>query len=157
MLTSAALATAAGSAWPWLAQAAQGGRVARAFAIVDSTLACGASFARYAGHLQLPVFDIGDDAGALWFTTLAPLLDDARSDRATAGAVGATGAVHATPSLIGFTRASDYFILRHLALRGGRFVEHSHEQRVGPHALPVYVAFALTPGTARVAQSAQSG
>ncbi len=136
MLTGASLATAAGGAWPWLAQAAACADGAHAFAIVDSTLECGASFARYAAHCRLTTFDTGDDAGALWFTTLAPLLDDGRTR-------------HAVPALIGFTRASDYFILQHLALRTGRFVEHSHEAREGLHAQPAYVAFALTPRVAR--------
>ncbi|MFT4070240.1 hypothetical protein [Paraburkholderia sp.] len=132
MLTGAWLSTAAGGAWPWLARAAACGNDARALAIVDATLACGASFARYAAHLKLATFETGDDIGALWFTTLAPRLDD----RAVARNV---------PSLIGFTRPADYFVLRHLAIRTGRFVDHHHEQRAGPHAQPAYVAFALTP------------
>ncbi|EDZ97699.1 conserved hypothetical secreted protein [Burkholderia sp. H160] len=132
MLTGAWLATAAGGAWPWLAQAAACADATRTFAIVDSTLECGASFARYAAQLRLPTFETGDDAGALWFTTLAPLLDAGKNPPAT-------------PSLIGFTRASDYFVLQHLALRTGRFVEHRFEAREEPHARPAYVAFALTP------------
>jgi hypothetical protein len=136
MLTGAWLSTAAGGAWPWLAQAAACADNARTVAIVDSTLECGASFARYAAHLRLQTFETGDDAGALWFTTLAPLLDAGKSSRAV-------------PSLIGFTRASDYFVLQHLALRTKRFVEHSHEAREGLHAQPAYVAFALTPRSAR--------
>lgn len=137
MLTGAWLATAAGSAWPWLARAgAAAGRAGssdtHALAIVDSTLACGASFARYAAQLQLPTFEAGDDIGALWFATLAPLVDD-RTVARTA------------QSLIGFTRPADYFVLRHLALGSGRFTGHSHEQRDGSHAQPAYVAFALTP------------
>ncbi|MBN3847494.1 hypothetical protein G3N58_11730 [Paraburkholderia sp. Ac-20342] len=134
MLTGAWLSTMAGGAWPWFAQAVARGNLGNdmhTLAIVDSTLVCGASFARYAAHLQLPVFETGDDAGALWFTALAPWLGDAAS--------------RATPSLIGFTRASDYFVLRHLAIRTGRFVEHSHEPRVGQPAQAAYVAFALTP------------
>jgi hypothetical protein len=136
MLTGAWLSTAAGGAWPWLAQAAACAADARTFAIVDPTLECGASFARYAAHLRLPTFETGDDAGALWFTTLAPRLDDGQTSRATV-------------SLIGFTRASDYFVLQHLALRTGRFVEHSHEHREGLHAQSAYVAFALTPRSVR--------
>jgi hypothetical protein len=132
ILTGAWLSTAAGGAWPWLARAAENGDDTRALAIVDSTLTCGASFARYTAQLQLPTFEAGDDIGALWFTTLAPLLDDRTSARAV-------------PPLIGFTRPADYFILRHLAIRTGRFTEHSHEQRAGSHAQPAYVAFALMP------------
>ncbi|HEY2024989.1 MAG TPA: hypothetical protein VGH68_28165 [Paraburkholderia sp.] len=132
MLTGAWLSTAAGNAWPWLARAAAGAGEARAFAIVDSTLSCGASFARYAAQWRLPTFEAGDDIGALWFSTLAPLLDDRVVARAA-------------PSLIGFTRPADYFILRHLAIPTGRFDEHSHEQRAGSRAQPAYVAFALMP------------
>lgn len=136
MLTGAWLATAAGGAWPWLAQAAARADNAQTFAIVDSTLECGASFARYAAHLRLPTFETGDDAGALWFTTLAPLFDDRKTPQALA-------------SLIGFTRASDYFVLQHLALRTKRFVEHRHEARDGRPAQSAYVAFALMPRHAR--------
>jgi len=140
MLTGAWLSTAAGSAWPWLARAAAGGDAGcntgcidtHALAIVDSTLTCGASFAHYAAQLQLPIFEAGDDIGALWFTTLTPL-------------VGDRAAARAAPSLIGFTRPADYFILRHLAMRGARYTEHSHEQRESSHTQPAYVAFALTP------------
>ncbi|SMG26988.1 hypothetical protein [Paraburkholderia susongensis] len=137
MLTGAWLSTMAGGAWPWLAQAAARGNEARTLAVADSTLVCGSSFARYAAHLKLPIFETGDDAGALWFSALAPLLGDTSA--------------RAAPSLIGFTRASDYFILRHLAMRTGRFIEESHEQRAGPHAQPAHVAFALTPRIARIA------
>ena len=136
LLTGASLATAAGSAWPWLAQAAASADQTRAFAIVDSTLACGAAFARYAAYLRLPTFDTRDDAGALWFTTLAPLIDAERT-------------AHTMPALIGFTRGSDYFVLQYLALRTGRFVEHRHEARDGSAAPLAHVAFALTPRTAR--------
>ncbi|WP_233829451.1 hypothetical protein [Paraburkholderia sp. ZP32-5] len=135
MLTSTLLSTATGGAWPWLAQAAAHDDDARALAIVDSKLIRGASFARYAAQLQLPTFEAGDDIGSLWFTTLAPLLDD----RTVARPV---------PSLIGFTRPADYFVLRHLAIRTGRFVEHRHEQResrAGSPAHPAYVAFVLAP------------
>jgi hypothetical protein len=135
MMTGAWLSTAAGGAWPWLAHAANSGsssgshsRAGRTLAIVDSTLPCGAAFARYAAHLKLPTFETGDDVGALWFTTLAPLLGDAGT--------------LAPPSLIGFTRASDYFVLHHLAIRTRRLIEHSHEQRDAQHA---YVAFAFIP------------
>jgi hypothetical protein len=104
-------------------------------AIVDSTLACGPSFARYAAQMKLPIFETGDDIGALWYTTLAPLLSQARS--------------HSTapmpPSLIGLTRASDYFVLGELATRAGHRVEHRHEQRAGAGAQHAHVAFVFVP------------
>jgi hypothetical protein len=154
MLTAAWLSTAAGGVWPRLAQAAARADHARTFAIVDPTLECGASFARYAAHLRLPCFETGDDAGTLWFTTLAPRLVDL------------DGQTTQTPvSLIGFTRASDYFVLQHLALRTGRFVEHRHEAQESPAGMPresaherspppphtpsAYMAFALTPRSPR--------
>jgi hypothetical protein len=132
MMTAASLSTATGSAWPWLASAAaQGGTLA----IVDSTLACGPSFARYAAHMKLPTFETGDDIGALWYTTLAPLLDG--------------GFASARCSLIGLTRASDYFVLNEFATRSGHLVEHSHEQHDGTAAQHAHVAFAFTPRIAR--------
>ncbi|MCX4146384.1 MULTISPECIES: hypothetical protein [Paraburkholderia] len=125
MMTGAWLSTAAGGAWPWLADAA-----ARrdTLAVIDSTLAGGPAFADYVARMKLPVFEAGDDIGALWYTTLAPRFRQTPTQ---------------TPaSLIGLTRASDYFVLRELATRVGHLVEHSHEQGEGPVA---HVAFALTP------------
>jgi hypothetical protein len=98
MMTSAWLPTVTGGAWSM--------RVLRAasrsntLAIVDRSLTCGPAFAYYAACLKLPIFETGDDVGALWYTTLAPRL---------------------TPrsSVIGVTRASDYFVLHELAARAG--------------------------------------
>ena len=125
MMTGAWLSTAAGGVWPWLADA-----VARhdTFAVIDSTLAGGPAFAAYVAHMKLPVFEAGDDIGALWYTTLALRF-------------GQTSA-QSPASLIGLTRVSDYFVLRELATRVGQLVEHSYEQGAGPVA---HVAFALTP------------
>ncbi|MFM0263530.1 hypothetical protein [Paraburkholderia sediminicola] len=125
MMTGAWLSTAAGGAWPWLADAA-----ARhdTLAVIDSTLAGGPAFADCVARMKLPVFEAGDDIGALWYTTLAPRF---RQTSAQSPA-----------SLIGLTRASDYFVLRELATRVGHLVEHSREQGAGPVA---HVAFALTP------------
>lgn len=97
MLSGAWLSTLAASAWPCLAGAASRGDTP---AIVDCSLSCGPAFARHAVHLGLPVFETGDDIGALWYTTLAPRL---------------------TPmsSLIGVIRASDYFVLHELVTRAG--------------------------------------
>ena len=128
MMTGAWLSTATGGAWPWLARAAA---QSNTLAVVDSTLGCGPSFARYAAHLKLPTFEAGDDIGALWYTTLAPLLSP--------------GAALTPPALIGLTRASDYFVLGELATRAGLRVEHRHEQRVGPAAQHAHVAFAFAP------------
>lgn len=129
MMTGAWLSTAAGGAWPWLADAA-----ARrdTLAVIDSTLAGGPAFADYVARMKLPVFEAGDDIGALWYTTLALRFRQTPTQ---------------TPaSLIGLTRASDYFVLRELATRVGHLVEHSHEQGEGPVA---HVAFALTPRLVR--------
>ncbi|MFM0740530.1 hypothetical protein PQQ51_25090 [Paraburkholderia xenovorans] len=107
--------------WPWLAQAAvEPGTIA----VVDTTLARGAEFARHLARMNVPVLDTGDDIGTLWYATLAPRLAQ-------------------TPaSLIGLTRASDYFVLRQLATRGGLMIEHSRERSVD-------AAFVLTPRRVR--------
>ncbi|CAB3807250.1 hypothetical protein LMG28614_06561 [Paraburkholderia ultramafica] len=136
MMTGAWLSSAAGGAWPWLARAAARSNT---LAIVDSTLACGPSFARYAAQMKLPVFETGDDIGALWYTTLAPLL----------GPTPGQTRVPTPPSLIGLTRASDFFVLSELATRAGQLVEHSHEQRAGSGTRDAHVTFAFTPRVPR--------
>ncbi|MFP3566552.1 hypothetical protein [Paraburkholderia sp. SIMBA_030] len=125
MMTGAWFSTAAGGAWPWLAHAAAR---CNTLAVIDSTLACGPAFADYVAQLNLPAFETGDDIGSLWYTTLAPRLSRAQV------------------SLIGLTRASDYFVLEQLANRTARRVEHSHEQGAGRVA---HVAFVLAPRLAR--------
>ena len=65
MMTGAWLSTVTGTAWPWFARAAAHEGT---LAIVDSTLACGPSFARYAARMKLPTFETGDDIGTLWYT-----------------------------------------------------------------------------------------
>jgi hypothetical protein len=132
MMTGAWLSSVAGGAWPWLAGAAARGDT---LAIVDASLAGGASFAHYAAQMQLPVFETGDDIGALWYTTLAPLLTRTPT--------------RMPASLIGLTRASDYFVLSELAIRSGRLVEHSHEQCSGSGPRHAHVAFAFTPRVVR--------
>ncbi|MFM0501722.1 hypothetical protein [Paraburkholderia caffeinilytica] len=129
MMTGAWLSTAAGGAWPWLTQTAARQNT---FAVIDSTLAGGPAFADYVAHMKLPVFEAGDDIGALWYTTLAPRL----------GQTSAQTFAQTPASLIGLTRASDYFVLKELATRAGGLVEHSYEQGAGPIA---HIAFALTP------------
>jgi hypothetical protein len=130
MMTGAYLSTAADSAWPWLARAAARSNTV---AVVDSTLAYGAAFAGYAAHSQLPVFETGDDIGALWYTTLAPLLCATQTSAPTL----------LSASLIGLTRASDYFVLNQLAKSAGHVIEHSHEQSMGSDTQHAHVAFAF--------------
>ncbi|CAE6784079.1 hypothetical protein R69888_04449 [Paraburkholderia haematera] len=125
MMTGAWLSTAAGGAWPWLAHAAA---LHDTLAVIDSSLTGGLAFADYVAHMKLPVFEPGDDMGVLWYSTLAPRLSQ-------------------TPaSLIGLTRASDYFVLKEFATRVTHMVEHRYEQGAGPIA---HVAFALTPRLVR--------
>jgi hypothetical protein len=132
MMTGAWLSSVTGGAWPWLASAAaQSGTLA----VVDSTLACGPSFARYAAHLKLPVFDTGDDIGALWYTTLAPLLDQS--------------SMNARRALIGVTRASDYFVLKELAIRSAHLAEPRDAQHGGAAVRHAHVAFAFAPRSVR--------
>ncbi|PRX26525.1 hypothetical protein B0G75_11826 [Paraburkholderia sp. BL18I3N2] len=139
MMTSAYLSTAAGSAWPWLVHAAAR---SNAVAVVDSTLAYGAAFAGYASHRQLPVFETGDDIGALWFTKLAPLLC-ATPTRTPARAPAPTPTPQSA-SLIGLTRASDYFVLSQLAKSAGQVIEYSREPSAGSDTQRAHVAFAFT-------------
>jgi len=91
-------------------------RTARAFALFDASLARADAFAEHAARLAIPVFEIGDDIGALWHTSLAASMARAPS-----------------PTLIGFTRASDFFVLTRLALRPGRLVARTTESS-RPHA-----------------------
>jgi hypothetical protein len=117
--------SAAGCALPWMAHAA---RAPNTIAVVDSSLAGGRAFADYVTRLNLPAFEVGADAGMLWYATLGPRL---------AAAPGV---------LIGFTRASDAFVLGQLALGSGRMVQHRREQGTGPGAP---VAFLIGPAAAR--------
>jgi hypothetical protein len=133
MMTGAWWSTVAGSAWPWLARAATREGT---LAIVDSTLADGPSFARYAAQLELPTFETGGDIGALWYSTLAPLL----------GRTSGSAVAQRSPALIGLTRASDYFVLGELLARAGhQVVAHSHEPRTGSAEQQARVVFAFTP------------
>ncbi|MDR8398124.1 hypothetical protein NE850_17400 [Paraburkholderia sp. USG1] len=132
MMTGACLPTVAGGAWLWLAHGAAHGNTV---ALADSTLAQGAALAGYAAHRQWPVFETGDDIGMLWHTTLAPLL------RATS--------THASVSLIGITRVSDYFVLSELATRAGHLIEHTREQGASANAQPAHVAFVFAPRVPR--------
>jgi hypothetical protein len=109
MMTGAWL-PAAGGAWPWLAHAAC---ASHTLAVVDTGLAAGRALFGLATHRAIPVFETGDDVGMLWYATLASRLAEA-------------------PGLvIGVTRASDYFVLRELALRSARMVEHQRASFTG--------------------------
>jgi len=133
MMTGAWWSTVAGSAWPWLARAATREGT---LAIVDSTLADGPSFARYAAQLELPTFETGGDIGALWYSKLAPLL----------GRTAGSALARRLPALIGLTRASNYFVLGELLTRAGhQVVAHSHEPRTGSAEQQARVVFAFTP------------
>ncbi len=92
-VTSGMWLTAAGCVSPWIARAAQ---TQGTIAVFDSTLAQGRAFAAYVAHAARGnprTFDVGDDIGALWYTTLAPHLAK-------------------TPTvLVGVTRPSDFFVL----------------------------------------------
>jgi len=123
MMTGAWLTGVAGGAWPSLAcAAARSGTLA----IVDRSLTCGPAFARYAASIKLPVFETGSDIGVLWYTTLAPRL---------------------TPrsSLIGVTRASDYFVLHELATRAGLRADHADGQNAASAEQHADTAFTFTP------------
>ena len=126
MLSGAWLSsTAAGGAWPSLARAA----VPRdTLAIVDTTLTHGPACAEYARRLKLALFEPGDDIGVLWYTTLGPRLEDRTS-------------LWTQPSMIGLTRASDYFVLRQLATRAGYRVEARGEY--GKPSIPPFAPAAF--------------
>lgn len=131
MMTGAGLPGLAGGAWPWLARAEARSNTA---VVVDLTLARGIALAGYAAHRQWPLFETGDDIGALWYITLAPLF----------GATSTRGPV----GLIGITRASDYFVLNELASRAGHRVERRDEQGVSTDAHLSHVAFTFAPRVA---------
>ncbi|PQV47629.1 hypothetical protein [Paraburkholderia sp. BL21I4N1] len=119
---------AAGGAWPSLVHA---DARRHTLAIVDTSMAHGLAVAEYASRLKLPLFEPGDDIGALWYTTLAPLLDERTS-------------LLTQPSLIGLTRASDYFVLKQLAIRAGYRVEARGERSTASISRLAYVAFTFT-------------
>lgn len=93
---------------------------ARRFAVFDTSLAQSSVFAGHAARLSMPAFEIGNgndnDIGTLWHASLAACVARAPSS-----------------TLIGFTRASDFFVLTRLALQPGRFVANATEAS-RPHA-----------------------
>lgn len=100
----------AGCGLPWMARAA---RVPKTIAVVDANLGAGRAFADYLIRRDMPVFEVGDDIGTLWYTSLAPRL-----------------ALVPGP-LIGFTRASDYFVLGRLAARSSGRIQQTGKAGVG--------------------------
>jgi hypothetical protein len=120
-MTTGAWVSAAGYGWSWMACAAS---TRNAIAVVDTSLAAGRAFSRAAGRRAMPVFETGDDIGALWYATLAPRLAASQD------------------LLIGLTRSSDYFVLGELARRSGRMIVRS-EPCAGAHAS---VVFLMGPG-----------
>jgi hypothetical protein len=109
-MMSGAWLSAAGAAWPWPARAAH---ARNTIAVVDVNLLSGTAFADFATRLNMPMVEAGDDIGALWYATLAP--------RFAAASV----------SLLGLTRASDYFVLGQLANRSGRNVQQTSKPGAG--------------------------
>lgn len=75
-------------------------------AIVDVSLAKSRVFADTLARRGLPFVDVRGDVGALWFATLASHL--ARTNA----------------TLTGVVRASDFFVLKHLAASAGRRPSH---------------------------------
>ena len=92
--TSAGLAA---SGWVGHALALHTGGAQRAVAIVDTSLAESVTWAGAAVRDGAHVIECGDDVAALWYAVLA----------------------HARVPLVGALRASDFFVLRHLARSDG--------------------------------------
>jgi hypothetical protein len=120
-VTTGVWLSASACAWPWMARAAD---ASYTIAVLDTNLASARAFADYLSQRQMPAFEVGDDIGTLWYATLAPRLN-------------------ATPGqLIGFTRASDYFVLGQLAAGSGRKIERASDPGGGWGAP---VAFLIGP------------
>jgi hypothetical protein len=100
--TSAGLAAAG---WTGHAHAIRTPRAQRAIAIVDPSLIESVRWARAAARDGANVIECGDDVAVLWYEALAR--------------------THAP--LIGALRASDFFVLRHLARSDGRNVAQTGE------------------------------
>jgi hypothetical protein len=128
MRTGAWLSAAGGCTLPWMARAAN---ARNRIAVVDVNLVSGRAFADYVARLEMPVFEPGDDVGLLWHATLAPRLAAVQG------------------SLIGFTRASDFFVLGQLAASSRRKVRQTSEPGAG---LGSPVAFLIEPDQGGVTQ-----
>lgn len=125
-VTTGASLGATGCLLPWMAHALT--HPAGTIAVFDSTLAHGRAFADYAARARLRTFDVGDDIGALWYTTLAP--------RLVAPAQG---------TLVGITRASDFFVLSQFVPDAARITRSEIEAaRAAPVAFVIQLR-AATP------------
>jgi hypothetical protein len=99
------LSATAGTGAPWLSRAFPGGGARRAdFALIDTTLSEATALSDHAMRLRVPILDVNRaphaDIAALWYDLLAP--------RAAASGGRLT--------LLGVTRAADFFVLTRLAL-----------------------------------------
>ncbi|HXZ07415.1 MAG TPA: hypothetical protein VEI25_05105 [Paraburkholderia sp.] len=111
--------------WPWPSATA---RPLPALAVFDPTLAHGRALADYASRANLSKFDVGDDIGALWHTTLGPILR------------------HTPAMLIGATRSSDFFVLQQSVPGTARMTQDTCHDR--GHTV-VRFAIECRPPTAR--------
>jgi hypothetical protein len=100
-------------------------------ALIDTSLPESAALSAHATRVRLPVFDINDaphaDVATLWYETLAPR------------AAQAGGRL----TLIGVTRAADFFVLARLALQPGAALTQAHASMPAQEQSAA-VAFALT-------------
>ncbi|MEI6003064.1 hypothetical protein H3V53_40085 [Paraburkholderia bengalensis] len=98
------LSATAGTGAPWRARALPGGIQRADFALIDTTLAEATALSDHAMRVRVPILDVNRaphaDIAALWYDLLAP----------RAAASGG----HLT--LVGVTRAADFFVLTRLAL-----------------------------------------
>ncbi|MEQ5838164.1 hypothetical protein N0A02_01745 [Paraburkholderia acidicola] len=123
--TSAWLAATAGYTWPALARVAD---TRGALAVLDVNFAHGRAFAQHAARVGMTTLEVGDDIGALWHSVLASHL-------------ASTGG-----SLIGIARASDSFVLAHLASRTCRISQQTLKQDGEHTSLAVFM---IVPATNR--------
>lgn len=97
---------------PWLRREGLSAEIA----LVDTSLPESVALLTHAARTHLPAFDINDaqhaDIAALWYETLAPRAAR-KGGRLT---------------LIGVTRASDFFVLSRLALQPGAALMQTHDQ-----------------------------
>ncbi|PCE26868.1 hypothetical protein BWP39_08765 [Paraburkholderia acidicola] len=121
--SSAWLAATAGYTWPAFARV---GASSGTLAVVDMNFAHGRAFAQHAAHVGMTTLEIGDDIGALWHSVLASHLASTRG------------------SLIGIARASDSFVLAHLASRTCRISQQTLKQNGEHTSLAVFM---IVPAT----------
>ena len=121
--TSAWLAVTAGYTWPAFARVAD---TRGTLAVVDLNFAHGRAFAQHAARMSMATVEVGDDIGALWHTVLTSHL---------AGTGG---------SLVGVVRASDSFVLAHLASRSYRVSQQTLKQNGEHTQLAVFTIVSAT-------------